>query len=218
MLLFSLLSRRRFVGAALVAAFTLTIGSALPARAEAASDAKAFIEGLADTAMKTVAVQGIAEQERQERFRSLFVDTFDLPEIGKLVLGRYWRTATPEQQQDFLKLFEDIQVYTWSRRFQDYGGETLEVLGVSPDGDTDSIVESRIKRQAGDPISVSWRVRKEGEIFKVMDIKVEGASMAFTHRSEYSSVIQGSGGKVDGLLAAMRKKIAQLQANPGQTN
>lgn len=201
---------RRF----LIAAFAVTLSlltAVVPARADANADARAFIQRLADTAMNTVAVKGLSDDERARRFRTLFVDTFDLPEIGKLVLGRYWRVATPEQQQEFLRLFEEIQVYTWTKRFKDYSGETLEILSLSAEGETDVLVDSRIKRERLEPINVAWRVRKSGEGFKVLDIKVEGASMAFTHRSEYASVIQGSGGQVEGLLAAMRKKVAQMQ-------
>ncbi|CAA7619357.1 phospholipid-binding protein MlaC [Magnetospirillum sp. UT-4] len=200
----------------LVAVFALLSLLALSpsARADATADARAFIQKLADTAMTTVAVKGLSDEERSKRFRALFVDTFDLPEIGKLVLARHWRAATPEQQTEFLKLFEDIQVYTWTRRFKDYGGETLEILAVAPEGETDMIVDSRIKREKLEPVNVSWRLRNKGaEGFRVLDIKVEGASMAFTHRSEYTSVIQSAGGKVDGLLDAMRKKAAQMSAD-----
>jgi phospholipid transport system substrate-binding protein len=205
-----MLSRRSLIAAFTAVAALLSIGA--PAQADSATDARAFIQRLADTAMTTVAVKGLPDEERTRRFRTLFVDTFDLPEIGKLVLGRYWRAATPEQQHEFLRLFEDVQVYTWARRFKDYSGETLEILSVVPEGETDFIVQSRIKREKLDPIQVGWRVRKAGETFHVLDIVVEGASMAFTHRSEYSSVIQSGGGQVDALLAALRKKVAQLQA------
>ncbi len=208
-----MLSRRSLIAA--FAAVAAVVSLAAPVRADTNADARAFIQRLADTAMNTVAVKGLTDEERASRFRTLFVDTFDLPEIGKLVLARYWRTATPEQQQEFLRLFEDIQVYTWTRRFKDYSGETLDILGVQAEGENDLQVESRIKRQKLDPIAVSWRVRRAGDTFKVLDIKVEGASMAFTHRSEYSSVIQGNGGKVEALLAALRKKVAQLQAEVG---
>lgn len=208
-----MLSRRLLISTFAATAALASLG--LPARADATTDARAFIQRLADTAMNTVAVKGLSDEERTRRFRTLFVDTFDLPEIGKLVMARYWRTATPEQQQEFLRLFEDIQVYTWTRRFKEYSGETLDILGVQPEGESDFLVDSRIKRQKLDPIAVSWRVRKEGDTFKVLDIKVEGASMAFTHRSEYSSVIQSGGGQVDALLAALRKKVAQLQADAG---
>lgn len=205
-----MLSRRSLIS--VFAAVAATAALALPARADAGADARAFIQNLADTAMNTVAVKTLPDDERTRRFRTLFVDTFDLPEIGKLVLGRYWRIATPAQQQEFLRLFEDIQVYTWTKRFKDYSGETLEITAVAPEGETDMLVDSRIKRERLEPINVNWRLRKHADGFKVLDIKVEGASMAFTHRSEYTSVIQSAGGQVDGLLAAMRKKVAQLRA------
>lgn len=208
-----MLSRRTLISAFAATAALVSVGA--PARADDHADARAFIQRLADTAMNTVAIKGLSDEERARRFRTLFVDTFDLPEIGRLVMARYWRAATPEQQQEFLRLFEDIQVYTWTRRFREYSGETLEILGVQAEGDNDVLVESRIKRQKLEPIAVSWRVRKEGDVFKVLDIKVEGASMAFTHRSEYSSVIQGGGGRVEVLLEALRRKVAQLQAESG---
>jgi phospholipid transport system substrate-binding protein len=208
-----MLFRRTLIAA--FAAFATLAAVGMPAHADDASDAQSFIQKLADTAMSTVAVKDLPDSERENRFRTLFVNTFDLPEIGKLVLGRFWRQATPEQQTEFLKSFEDIQVYTWTKRFKDYAGETLEILSVNAEGETDFVVDSRIKRQKLDPIAVGWRVRKNGGDYKVLDIKVEGASMAFTHRSEYSSVIQGSGGKIDGLLVAMKKKVAQMQAQVG---
>src|SRR5512145_102901 len=121
-----MLSRRSLIAAFVAGAALVSAGGS--ARAETYVEARAFIQRLADTAMNTVAVKGLTDEERARRFRTLFVDTFDLPEIGKLVLARYWRTATPEQQQEFLRLFEDIQVYTWTRRFRDYSGETLEIL------------------------------------------------------------------------------------------
>lgn len=205
-----MLSRRSLIAAFVAVTALVSLGG--PLRAETHADVRAFIQRLADTAMNTVAVKGLSDEERSRRFRTLFVDTFDLPEIGKLVLARYWRVATPEQQAEFLHLFEDVQVYTWTRRFKDYSGETLEILGVMPEGEADFQVDSRIRREKLEPIAVSWRVRKAGDTFKVLDIKVEGASMAFTHRSEFSSVIQSGGGQVESLLVALRKKVAQLQS------
>lgn len=174
-------------------------------------NASSFIQGLADTAMNTVAIKDLSDAERALRFRNLFVNTFDLPEISKLVLGRYWRPATPEQREEFQKLFEDIQVFTWTRRFKEYSGETLDIFGVEADASGDSLVISQIRRHNLAPINVSWRVRKVGEIFRVVDIIVEGASMIVTYRSDYSGVLSSQGGKLDSLLAVMRQKADQLK-------
>jgi phospholipid transport system substrate-binding protein len=205
-----MLKRRHFL-AAVVGAFALVSSSVSAFADQAAGE---FITKLADTAMTTVAAKGLSDEERAKRFRTLFVDNFDLTEIGKMVLARYWSipSTTEEQRAEFIKLFEDIQVLTWARRFKDYSGEKLELLAIDTGPTGDIQVESRIKRDKLDPVNVGWRVRKAGTVYRVLDIKVEGASMAQTHRSEYSSVIQSNGGTVEGLLAVMRKKIVQLQA------
>lgn len=202
-----MLDRRRFLTA--VVAVSATV-SARPLLAVSAPDAGAFIRGLAESAMNTVAIKDLSDGERSNRFRTLFVDTFDLPEISRFVLGRYWRSATDAQRAEFQKLFEDIQVYTWARRFKEYNGETLELGGVKAEGE-DFIVDSQMKRAKLAPINVSWRVRRSGETFHILDIIVEGASMAITFRSDYSAVLSSQGGKIDGLLDVMRKKAEQIK-------
>lgn len=202
-----MLDRRNFLTAVLAVSASV---SARPLLAAPAPDAGTFILGLAESAMNTVAIKDLSDAERSNRFRTLFVDTFDLPEISRFVLGRYWRSATEVQRTEFQKLFEDIQVYTWTRRFKEYNGETLELGAVKAEGE-DFIVDSQMKRAKLAPINVSWRVRRSGESFHILDIIVEGASMAITFRSDYSAVLSSQGGKMDGLLDVMRKKAEQIK-------
>ncbi|MBW7851118.1 MAG: ABC transporter substrate-binding protein [Rhodospirillales bacterium] len=206
-----MLSRRLLLQTVLATVPFLLVGGQ-PARADTASEAGRFIQDLADTAIATAAAGNISETERVDRFRRLFVSAFDLPEIARFVLGRYWRTATPAQQQRFLELFREITVLTWSRRFQDYGGETLDVINVAADGEQGMFVESRINRMAGgQAIPVTWRLRRREGRFQIVDIIVEGVSMAITHRSEYTSAVRSNGGDLDGLLTAMANKIDVLR-------
>lgn len=196
------------------AAFGLALAAfLLPAGARAEGDAGTFIQKLADTAIATVTDKQLAEEERDNRFRQLFVTNFDLPAIGKFVLARYWRTATPDQQQEFLKLFEDQVVLTWARRFKDYSGEKLSIAGTSKEDEHTWLVDSQILREKGPPVPVQWRVHDAPDgTFRVTDIIVEGVSMAITQRQDYSSTMQSIGGKIDVLLSSMRTKIDQLKA------
>jgi phospholipid transport system substrate-binding protein len=206
--------RRTF--AAVVVALSMLVGALLSTtgRAAAAEDERALIEQLARAAIATVADRQLSEAERDEHFRTLFVSSFDIPEIGRFVLGRYWRTASAEQQQEFLKLFEDINVLTWTKRFEGYEGEALETLGqATPDGERFSLIESQITRPHGPPIPVRWRLHlgDDGRL-RIVDIIVEGVSMAITNRSDYTAALQANGGKLDALLSSMRTKIDQLRA------
>lgn len=206
-----MIQRRRFLAVTATTAALLMTGLVSPARADEAA-ARRFVQSLADEAIATTAARNISQQERLDRFRRLFVSHFDLPEIARFVLGRYWRTASPEQQQKFLELFKEITVLTWSKRFQDYAGETLDVTGVSKDGEQGMFVESRINRTGGgQPIPVTWRLRQPNGQYQIVDIIVEGVSMAITHRSEYTAAVRGANGNVDTLLAAMETKINGLR-------
>jgi phospholipid transport system substrate-binding protein len=167
---------------------------------------------LADQAIEAMTGKGIADQDRMGRFRTLFTTAVDVPEIGRFVLGRSWRTAAPEQQQEFLRLFEDVVVLTWSTRFKDYGGSLRHrVTRATPEGDTGFLVESEVESEKQASIQLQWRLKQSEAGLRVVDLVIGGASMAITYRDEYRSVIQGSGGKVDSLLAMMRTKVIELQ-------
>lgn len=206
-----MIQRRRFLAFTAMAVALVTVGGSMPARADEAA-ARRFVQSLADEAIASTAARNISQRERLDRFRSLFVSHFDLPEIARFVLGRYWRSASPEQQRKFLDLFKEITVLTWSKRFQDYAGETLDVVGVSKDGEQGMFVESRINRTAGgQPIPVTWRLRQPNGQYQIVDIIVEGVSMAITHRSEYTAAVRGANGDLDNLLAAMQNKVTNLR-------
>jgi len=189
----------------------------LPAFAEKSpEDAQAFIQNLAQQAITTVADQKLSDAQRNDNFRKLFVASFDLPQISQFVLARYWRTATPEQQQDFMKLFQDLQVLNWAQRFKDYKGENLQVTSSAKDGDKGFAVDSQLNHPPSQPLPVQWKVRQgdDGQL-RVTDIVVEGVSMAITQRSDFNSLLQGNGGKIDALLSALRTKVDQMRGSNG---
>lgn len=202
------ISRRRLLAA--VTAGLVVIAAAAAQAANPASDARAFIEGLADKAIAALTVRSISEDERQRRARALLQDNFAVPTIGQFVLGRYWRTATAEERTEYLRLFEDLIVYTYVDRFSRYSGERLQTTRTSTEPESgDVIVYSEITRPAGPPVEVGWRVRRQGDAFRIVDVYVEGVSMGQTQRSEFSSVIRNNGGSVAALLDEMRRRLRQ---------
>lgn len=202
-----MLSRRGLLAISFSAALML---GAQPSRA--AVDPGVFIQGLADQAIAT-ASSPMPQSAKVESFRTMFVSTFDLPGISRFILGRYWRGATPEQKQEFIGAFEELSVLTWTRRFNEYQGLSLVVTGVKEAPDGLISVGSRIMRGQGDPVVVTWRLSRAEGGYQIVDIVVEGVSMALTHRSEYTSALQSLGGKVDRLIAVMRDKIAMLRSD-----
>jgi phospholipid transport system substrate-binding protein len=174
--------------------------------AAVAQDARAFVATLGNQAIQVLG-PSVAPAQRVARFRDLFREDFDIPGIGQFVLGRYWRTATPEQQQEFLRLFQEYIVQAYSTRLGEYGGEPFRVTGSRPAGE-ETIVNSEIDRKNGNRIQVDWYLINHGGRQKISDVYVGGVSMKVTQRDEFASVIQRNGGRVDALLAQLRQKTA----------
>jgi phospholipid transport system substrate-binding protein len=145
---------------------------------------------------------------REARFRELFDKDFDCPGIARFVLGRYWRTASEEEQQEFVKLFEDYVVFVYATRLSNFGGEILKVRGSRSDGDGVIVSTDVIHPGAAPPTKIDWRLVTENGAYKISDIIVEGISMMTTQRSEFASVVQRNGGQVRGLIAMMRERTA----------
>jgi phospholipid transport system substrate-binding protein len=188
------------VGLALVAA---------PAGADDANPAaSAYMQSLGSKAIHELTDPGVPQAERQARFRALLEGHFDIPAIAKFTLGRYWRTATEEQRTDFIQLFEDFIVQSYSTRFAEYHGESFRVAGSNTDERGGTIVHSKVDMLSSEDVRVDWHLREVTGTFTVVDIAIEGVSMGMTLRSEFASVIQSQGG-VAGLLDVLRVKNAQ---------
>lgn len=185
----------------------LLLVAAAPVRAADPAQAQSFIEGLGQRAVEILNKPDLDADRAVAQFRTLFRESFDIPTIGRFVLGRYWRTASREQQQEYLELFENMVVETYARRFTEYSGETFRVLGSRGEGEGDTMVQSQIVRPAGPPIQVAWRVRERNGQFRIIDVSIEGVSMAVTQRNEFGAVIQRNGGRIEPLLETLRGRI-----------
>ena len=182
---------------------------AAPAGADDANPAaSAFMQSLATSAIKQLTDPALSPVERRARFHALLDEHFDMGAIAKFTLGRYWRSATEEQRTEFRQLFEDFLVQSYSTRFAEYHGEGFVVVGSAADAGGVIAVHSKVHMPSSEDIRVDWHLRAADGGFTIVDIVVEGVSMAVTQRSEFASVIQSRGG-IAGLLDALRAKNAQ---------
>ncbi|WP_417783217.1 MlaC/ttg2D family ABC transporter substrate-binding protein [Terasakiella pusilla] len=208
-----MMTRRFFTGAALSLAIAFASSTAFASGF--GKEAETFIQTMADKAMASFRTQ--EEGQRNEEFRTLLNEGFDVRAIGKWVLGRYWRKASEAEKEEYLKLFEDFIIVTYSKRFEDYSGDdiSLTVTESLEKNDSDAIVRSKIVRpNVAEPILVDWRVKqnKDGEK-KVVDVLIAGVSMSQTQRAEFVSVIKRGGDNVSSLIEALRSKTEQLASN-----
>jgi phospholipid transport system substrate-binding protein len=173
-----------------------------------------FIRYLGEQAVAVLQQPGTTLEQRETRFRELLAAGFDMEFIGRFVMGNDWRKASPEQRADYLDLFNEYVLRTYSARFGGYAGERLNVVSERPAGQQDVLVATRIDRPSGPPINAEWRVRVIESQFRIIDVAVEGISMVMTQRSEFATVINKSG--VDGLIEILRARNDKLGATAGR--
>lgn len=170
-------------------------------------NAVAMVENLTKEGIEKIINSDASYEEKTRIFKTLFTENLDLDFIGKYVLGRYWRVATPAEQKEFISLYKEFNVKTWSKRFDEFKGKSFVFKGTTPSNNANQVfVDTEVPMSEGKPISVKWRVAdKKGDI-KIIDIIIENVSLAQTARNEYTSFIAKSPKGVEGLLENLRLK------------
>lgn len=169
-----------------------------------------FVSDLAADTIAVLSEEKMGYASRQSAFRGLLAKRFDLPLIARFVAGRYWRSANPSERANYLAAFEDYLVGTFTVRFDDYSGQQLQIMNDRELDEKDVLVASEIIRSKAPAIRIDWRLRRSEAEWRIIDISVEGVSMALAQRSEFAAVIRAKGGKLSTLTDALRAKADYL--------
>jgi phospholipid transport system substrate-binding protein len=211
------MQRRHFLSLVTAAAIAASgaLASFPAAQAQTAMpEAEKFINTLAERAIMSLGDRGLTDGQRAEKFKVLLRENFDIPSIGRFVLGRYWRAATEAQRAEYLPLFETYLTRLYADRFKEYSDERLRIGQTRTGPNNEILISSTITRTKAAPIEVLWRTERVDGKFQVLDVWIEGVSMAVTQRDEFAATIQRSGGKIDALLAMLRSRakdgVAQI--------
>lgn len=200
------IGRRRFLTASV--ALAGIAGVSVLAYAQTSPGAGRFIESLADKAVAALTDKTTPREERVRRFRVLLHEHFAVEIIARWVLGRHWTAASADERAEYLRLFEDLIVYSYVDRFTEYAGEKLEVARTLVVEGGDTMVYSTIVRgNQPEPVEVNWRVRQRDGKFKIVDVMVKGISMGVTQRQEFASVFSRNNNSMSAFLSELRERV-----------
>jgi phospholipid transport system substrate-binding protein len=201
---------------ALISVLALSAATALAIPSRAA-DPTQMIAGLG-LQLQFVA-RHVPSERRAAEFEHVFEQNFDLPQIARFVFGAYWRAATTAQQRELLASFEAYLVATFGEQLIAYAdrGETPIVTGCRRDTEG-MIVSSEVAlahnpTQGGRgaplaPVRVEWRLVDIGNAYKIVDVIVDGVSLAVTERVEFAEAVERDGGEPGALAALLHTRTA----------
>ncbi len=173
---------------------------------ELAKDAVGFIRDLSRQTLSVVSDGTLTTEQRITYYRALFAKGFDINTLSRVILGRHWRTASAQQRAAYIDAFEPYVINTYARRLAGMKTMQFEITGARALSERDILVGSVfMETETSQPTQVYWRVRGQAG-FKILDIVVEGVSMAFTQRAEFASLIHNNGGDLDALVKVLRER------------
>ena len=176
-----------------------------------AKGAEDFVKQLTKEGVEQIVNADVSQEEKNARFYKLFTENLDMNKIGQFVLGRYWRSATKEQREEFIKVYRELNTKTWSARFDEFKGKNFVFKGTSPLNSKNSqnqiFVDTEVPMENAKPAKVAWRVEDNKGKYQIVDIVIENVSLAISARNEYTAVIQKSPDGIDGLITELKSKL-----------
>lgn len=161
----------------------------------------------------TAVMQGaetLGYQGRYDKLEPVLPQAFDLPFMAEKSVGRYWKTATPEEQQQLVSTFQRYTVAQYAGRFTGWSGQYFEIVGDEPSARGTVLVRTVLHDPEGDDVHLDYRLRHTPETgWRIIDVYLDGTvSELALRRSEYSSLIKREG--FGALLAALDQRIQTL--------
>jgi phospholipid transport system substrate-binding protein len=194
---------------AVMSAGTFTAQAARDCDGTTRDDALALVRNTTSKLFAAVEVEGGVLSENPARARQL-VDEFitphvDLTGFSKLVLGKYWRRSTADQQQRFLTQFRTLILRTYATALTSYTGIEVEYLPMREESrENFATVRSIIPSTGGDGVKVNYRLHCRKNVWKLFDVSIAGISMVTTYRTAFSAEVKRSG--IDGLIEILERK------------
>ncbi len=136
----------------------------------------------------------------------------DFDKISALVLGKLWKTATPDERERFKREFQTLLVRTYSRAFVEFKDWSIRYLPLEmEEGATKVIVKTEVLQPSLQPVAVNYRMLLSNGEWKAYDIMIEGVSLVTNYRTTFTNEVQNKGSLsavIDGLAKRNTEALA----------
>ena len=137
---------------------------------------------------------------------------FDFLHMTALALGKDWRKATPQQQQQLTAEFKTLLVRTYSNALTGYKNQKVVYKPFKMNaGETDVLVRTEVLQPGSKAVQLDYSLEKKESGWKVYDVTVAGISLVTNYRDQFAQEVRNGG--VDGLIATVAAKNKSLESN-----
>ena len=165
-----------------------------------------FIQSTVNRASQILS-KNISKEEKINQLKSIAKETVDIKGVGFYSLGSARKNLNDSQKIEYLKLFEDYFLKSFSSRLAEYTNPEIEVNDKKFLNENYTIVNSLLVGTSERPeVKIDWRVyTKDPENPLIRDLIIEGLSLARTQKEEFSSILNSNDGDINALFKTLEE-------------
>lgn len=150
--------------------------------------------------LKDPKLQGEA---KRKQLREAIYPKFDFAEMARRSLGIHWQRRSPEEQQEFVRLFTEVMEGAYMSNLEGYQGEKV-IIGSEKQDKEFAEVDTKVVTKKGEEVTVNYKLRQTSNDWKIYDVVIENISLVNNYRSQFNRVIAQS--SYDELFRKMKDK------------
>lgn len=166
------------------------------------------VREIIDSVQTVLERDDLSIENKKAEVSELVQSSLPIRSISQRVLGVHWKKATPQQRDEFSKLFIQVLEKTYLNRIEDYSGGHVEYLKERIKGKK-AIVDTKFVTETVE-VPVQYKMLHRQGVWQIYDVVIEGVSLVSNYRSSYSEIVSNKG--FDGLFAMMERKLAEQTA------
>ena len=167
-----------------------------------------FVQSVVNRAAKTLG-GNLTKVERIEKLKDIARETVDINAIGRYTLGSYRKELTESQMIEYKVLFQEYFLKSFASRLAEYSNPEIEVISKKKLNKNYTMVSSILVSTEQRPeVKIDWRVStKNPDNLLIMNLVIEGLSLARTQKEEFASIIQSNDGDINALFTTLKEFI-----------
>ncbi len=169
-----------------------------------------FVQSTVNRASE-ILTKNISQDEKINKLKVIAKETVDIQGVGFYSLGSARKNLSEVQKIQYLKLFEDYFLKSFSSRLSEYTNPEIDVISKNVLSENYTIVNSVLKGTAQRPeVKIDWRIyTKDQNNPLIRDLIIEGLSLARTQKEEFASILNSNDGNIESLFKTLEEFSAK---------
>ena len=167
-----------------------------------------FVQSVVNEA-SSVLTKNFTKEQKIEKLKSIAKETVDIKGIGYYSLGSHRKNLSDDKKKEYLDIFEKYFLKSFSSRLAEYTDPKIHVVAQKKLNEKYTMVSSVLIATDERPeVKIDWRiVTKNPDKHLIIDVIIEGVSLAKVQKEEFNSVIQSNDGDINTLLSNLKEFI-----------